>query len=72
LRFIFVRAIWLSAARTPLQQQGNGPKWIAWLRQAGSVEDQTKLARLLVPIELEDRRRRIKVKRLSGQSTFAQ
>jgi serine/threonine protein kinase/formylglycine-generating enzyme required for sulfatase activity len=41
-----------------LWQQGSGPKWTAWLEQAGSAEEQTKLARLLVPIELEYRRQR--------------
>jgi serine/threonine protein kinase len=40
-----------------LWQQGSGPKWTAWLEQAGPAE-QTKLARLLVPIELEYRRQR--------------
>ncbi len=41
-----------------LWQQGSGPKWNEWLRQAGSAEEQIKLARLLVPIELEYRRQR--------------
>ncbi|MFM8750677.1 hypothetical protein, partial [Rhabdaerophilum sp.] len=40
-----------------LWQRGRGPKWTEWLRQVGSP-DQTKLARLLVPIELEYRRQR--------------